>query len=247
VIGPFIGIDTPVTVMQMLWINMVMDTLAGLAFSGEPPLDEYMHEQPKKRDENIINGYMLSEILITGAYIILLCLAFLKIPLFSGFIRRTDDGIYFMTAFFALFMFITIFNSFNARTQHQNLFSSLNRNPMFIIVMGIICAVQIGLLYFGGALFRTASLTLRELLICILLALSVIPVDLLRKQFLQGTRHKAQKTNGIASVSVRYRTRAGRRAVSGRPYKAAKKLLSAIFYIVIISAIGILFYRYFFD
>lgn len=51
VIGPFFGIIAPVTVIQMLWINMVMDTLAGVAYSYEPPLDSYMLEPPKKKDE----------------------------------------------------------------------------------------------------------------------------------------------------------------------------------------------------
>ena len=55
IIGPFIGIDTPVTVMQMLWINIIMDTLAGLAFAGEPPLPEYMEETPKQRTEPVLN------------------------------------------------------------------------------------------------------------------------------------------------------------------------------------------------
>ena len=55
IIGPFIGIEMPITVIQMLWINMVMDTLAGLAFSFEPPLKEYMKELPKQINEPIIN------------------------------------------------------------------------------------------------------------------------------------------------------------------------------------------------
>ena len=63
IIGPFIGVDVPVTVIQMLWINMVMDTLAGIAFSFEPPLKEYMDEKPKAKNENIINRYMKDEIL----------------------------------------------------------------------------------------------------------------------------------------------------------------------------------------
>ena len=71
IIGPFIGIQTPVTVIQMLWINMVMDTLAGFAFSYEPPLNEYMEELPKKRDESIISSYMFQEILVMGIYWIL--------------------------------------------------------------------------------------------------------------------------------------------------------------------------------
>lgn len=64
IIGPFIGVETPVTVIQMLWINMIMDTLAGIAFSYEPPLKEYMEEPPKKKHENILNRYMLDEIIL---------------------------------------------------------------------------------------------------------------------------------------------------------------------------------------
>ena len=78
IICPFIGIDTPVTVIQMLWVNMVMDTLAGLAFAYEPPLIEYMNELPKKRNESIINKYMVSEILFTGIYSAVICLLFLN-------------------------------------------------------------------------------------------------------------------------------------------------------------------------
>ena len=80
IIGPFIGVETPVTVKQMLWINMVMDTLAALAFAFEPPLLEYMNEKPKKKDESIINSYMASDIAITGNYTTLLCILFLILP-----------------------------------------------------------------------------------------------------------------------------------------------------------------------
>ena len=78
IICPFIGVDTPITVIQMLWVNMVMDTLAGLAFAFEPPLPEYMYEHPKRKNESIINKYMISEIAITGIYSALLCIYFLK-------------------------------------------------------------------------------------------------------------------------------------------------------------------------
>ena len=68
IIGPIIDIETPVTVIQMLWINMVMDTLSGIAFAYEPPLLEYMNEVSKRRDEPIINNYMKNEIFVTGVY-----------------------------------------------------------------------------------------------------------------------------------------------------------------------------------
>ena len=130
IIGPFIGVETPVTVIQMLWINMVMDTLAGLAFSFEPPLLEYMDEKPKKKDEQIINKYMINEILFTGAYSSILCVLFLKLPIIKELYRFNIDSIYLMTAFFGLFIFIGIFNSFNARTHRLNLFANILKNKV---------------------------------------------------------------------------------------------------------------------
>src|SRR5699024_149794 len=87
IIGPFIGINTPITIIQMLWLNMIMDTFSGLAFSFEPPLKSYMYEPPKPKSEPIINSYMIGEVLFTGLYSALLCIFFLKFPLIKDFIR----------------------------------------------------------------------------------------------------------------------------------------------------------------
>lgn len=185
IIGPFIGVDTPVTVIQMLWINMVMDTLAGLAFSFEPPLKEYMKEKPKKKEESIINKYMWHEIIFTGIYSAILCIIFLKLPYIRNMFRLSIDDEYLMTAFFGLFIFISIFNSFNARTHRLNLLAHIFENKVFIITIIFIIIVQIILIYYGGSLFRTAGLTFKEFKIMILLAMSVIPVDWIRKLFLR--------------------------------------------------------------
>lgn len=181
IIGPFLNIETPVTVIQMLWINMVMDTLAGLAFAYEPPILEYMKEKPKKKDESIINKYMISEILFTGLYSAILCLCFLKVPQIRNLFRSSIDDIYLMTAFFGLFIFIDIFNSLNARTSRLNLLANIFDNKVFIGIMSFITIVQIFLIYFGGELFRTSGLTLKEFVIMLLFALTVIPVDFIRK------------------------------------------------------------------
>ncbi len=181
IVGPFMGVDTPVTVIQMLWINMVMDTLAGLAFSGEIPLSEYMKEPPKQRDEAIINKYMWNQILFTGTYTASLCLLFLKLPVFHQLFRSYEGTNYFMTAFFSLFIFASIFNSFNARTYRLNLLAHLKGNKSFIFIISLICIVQILLIYFGGSVFRTAGLTFVELQMVLLLAFSVVPVDIVRK------------------------------------------------------------------
>ena len=181
IIGPFTGIETPVTVIQMLWINMIMDTLAGIAFSYEPPLKSYMLEKPKKKSEPIINKYMYGEIIFTGLYSALLCLLFLISPVIKSWYRYDPTDKYFMTAFFALFIFIGIFNSFNARTKRLNLLADLNKNKAFLIVILFITVVQLYLIYYGGNLFRTFGLTLKEIQLTIILAFSVIPIDWIRK------------------------------------------------------------------
>lgn len=185
IIGPFIGVDTPVTVIQMLWINMVMDTFAGLAFAFEPPLPEYMDEMPKKKNEQIMNKYMKDEIFFTGLYSSLLCIFFLKSPWIASLFRPDPNYKYLMTAFFGLFIFIGIFNCFNARTHRLNLFAHLKKNPVFIVIILFIVVVQLFLIYYGGSLFRTAGLTLKEFIYMLLIASTVIPVDWIRKIYLR--------------------------------------------------------------
>ena len=178
IIGPFINVDTPVTVIQMLWINMVMDTLAGLAFAYEPALLEYMLERPKKKNENILCSYMIGEIVITGLYTTALCILFLKLPFIRNLFNNYDS---FMTAFFGLFIFAGIFNCFNAHTSRINIFAHLLKNPMFIIIMSFISIIQIIMIYFGGTMFRTVPLLINEFLIMFIISSTVVPVDIIRK------------------------------------------------------------------
>ena len=185
IVGPFIGVTTPVTVIQMLWVNMVMDTLAGIAFSYEPPLLEYMEESPKKRDEKILNDYMIHEIVFASIYSFLLCVFFLKSPFIHSFFRSGKDDIYFMSAFFGLFIFMMIFNSFNARTSRLNIFANLLSNKVFLGITIFIVIVQVILIYYGGELFRTTSLSLKEIEIMLICAFSVIPVEFFRKLYLK--------------------------------------------------------------
>nr|MDD6335247.1 calcium-translocating P-type ATPase, PMCA-type [bacterium] len=190
VIGPFIGIDSPVTVVQMLWINIIMDTLAGMAFAGEAPLPEYMDEPPKKRDEPVLNRYMLNQILCMGLFTIVLCTLFLKLDIVKEWFGYSQNPIWFLTAFFCLFIFCGVFNSFNARTPRVNLLAHLFRNPLFMVVMAAVIGVQILLVYFGGTLFRTAALPFDQLRTVLLIALTVIPADLMRKGILRLAHRK---------------------------------------------------------
>lgn len=190
IIGPFVGVHMPVTVMQMLWINLVIDTLAGLAFGGEPPLKYYMKECPKKRTEPIINKYMWSQICFTGIYTAFIGLLFLKLPFFKALFRSSPTDEYFLTAFFTLFLFAGLFNSLNARTHRINLLANLRGNKAFIRIMSLVAVMQIVFIYLGGSIFRTSGLTFAELLICIALAFTVVPIDMLRKVIMSKTRRE---------------------------------------------------------
>ena len=174
IVGPIINISTPVTIIQMLWINMIMDTLAGIAFSYEAPLQEYMEEMPKNSTTKIINSYMYKQILFMGFYTALIGILFLKLDLFQLPIR--NDYKYIMTAYFALFIFMGIFNAMNARTSRLNILANILKNKVFIVI-------QLYLIYYGKDLFRTYGLTKIELIYILLLSLTVIPVNFIIKKY----------------------------------------------------------------
>ena len=181
-IGPFIGIDTPVTVIQMLWINLIMDALAGLAFAGEPPLPEYLrgaaqiprgagadrrHARPDRRHGAVSPSDCVP--------------CFLAHPAVRGMFGGCDRPVAFLTGFFALFIFCGICNSFNARTDRLNPTAHLRKNPAFVWIMAAVSVIQLLMIYFGGSMFRTAPLRAGELFRVFLLAATVWPADLLRK------------------------------------------------------------------
>lgn len=190
IIGPFIGILSPITVVQVLWVNMVMDTFAGLAFSFEPALKEYMKELPKDRNEKIINSYMKNEIFIDGIFSMLLCIWFLKSNFINSLYRYDINNKYLMTAFFGLFIFIDIFNAFCSRTHRINTFSNIFKNKIFLLIFIFITIIQILLIYYGGEIFRTTGLTIFEFEVMILVAFLIIPFDILRKLILKKKRVK---------------------------------------------------------
>ncbi len=182
-VGQFVGIDSPITVIQMLWVNIIMDTLGGLAFAGEPPLHYYMKERPKSRSERIISKEMKGHIAFTGAYTVFLSVFFLCAPCFRSYFAFDISVGKFYTAFYALFIFSGIFNSFAARCERINIFAGIAKNKPFVYIMLLISAIQLLMIYFGGAVFRSVPLDLRELLFVIFLASTVLPFDLLRRLY----------------------------------------------------------------
>ncbi|MBP2026362.1 calcium-translocating P-type ATPase [Acetoanaerobium pronyense] len=183
-IGPFIGVDLPLSMTQMLWVNLVMDTLAALAFGGEAALHKYMNEAPKRRTESIISKDMWSAILVNGIFVAGMSVFYLTSPAIRSLFRTggpSNPDIYFLTGFFAMFIFFNGFNAFNARTTEVRLFKNMNLNPSFIKIVILIFTVQVILTYIGGEVLRTAGLTLSEWLVVIGLSIIIIPLDLSRK------------------------------------------------------------------
>ena len=124
---------------------------------------------------------MYTEIMVLGVYSSFVCIMFLSNNYFKNLFRYDVNNIYHMTGFFALFIFMGILNAFNARTTRLNILSNIGKNKVFLVLFGCITLVQLYLIYYGGALFRTYGLLPRELGIVVLLALSVVPIDTIRK------------------------------------------------------------------
>ncbi len=179
-LGPYFGVDTPITIIQMLWVNIIMDTLGGLAFAGEAPIPYYMLEKPKRREEPILSGRMLSHVAFNGAYTLALLVFFLCFKPFRVFFGTLDRH---LTAFYALFIFSGIVNSFTARSERVFIFFGILKNKAFLLIMSFITAIQMFIIYFGGTLFRSTPLTPLELGCVALLASTVLIFDSIRRIF----------------------------------------------------------------
>ncbi len=198
-LGPFIGVDNPVTVTQMLWVNIIMDTLGALAFAKEPNLQEYMRQLPKSSKEKIISKEMLKQIISTGAYVLVLCVWFLKSDTLPMILTRGDEK-YILSAFFAMFIFTGIFTCFTARTSRLNILANISKNKSFLAIMLSISVMQMAFIYFGGDTFRSVPLAIGDLVRVILISFTVVIFDFIRKltSKLIGRKKKCQQINIFA-------------------------------------------------
>lgn len=186
-IGPLLGENVVMTVIQLLLINLAMDTLAAIAFGSEPALKEYMREKPIPRNASIISKEMFTQIIISALYITFICLSILFLPPIRNLFGDVDTT-YLKSALFATFMMAITFNGFNARTSHMNPFEGLGRNKGFLIVMFAIFAMQFIFVTFGGNVLSVESLSPMSWLICVVLAFLVVPIDMIRKAFTKKSK-----------------------------------------------------------
>ena len=185
ILAPVLGWTEPFSIVQILWINLIMDTLAAMAFGGEPILDRYMDDKPAKRTDNILTGYIKSAIGVSSIFITLGSILILEniggIATWVTPAGCTDVELYEKTFMFAFFIYSIIFNSLNTRSEKLNLFEHIGENKRFILVMGAIFVMQTVLIEIGGKVFNTYMLTPKALLVSMVLAVLIIPVDMIRK------------------------------------------------------------------
>lgn len=177
VIYPMVAAGALLASVQILIVNIIMDSLNSLSFGGEPPKEEYMSERPIKKGSGLfIRGAKKRIAISTAAFIVLYGIITFS-PVSNMFVTDVEA----MTARFALLCFMAVLNGFNIRTEHMNLFKGIGKNKLFSYIAVGICAMTVILCDFAGTLIKATALDLNHWLVIIALAFMVIPVDLVRK------------------------------------------------------------------
>lgn len=179
-IAPFLGIEEPLKVTHLLWINLVMDSLGSLALGNEPAKLEYLREKPRRRDESIVSKAMLGQIVFMGIWLTILSFIFLTVPAFKNVFFGGNEEQFF-TGYFCLFILSAVANGFNVRSDDFKIFAGLKENTGFLKVMGIIVLVQVALSLVGGEFFNCTPFGLKGWAIVVVLSLTMIPIDMMRK------------------------------------------------------------------
>ena len=187
-IAPFFGVEEPLKVTHLLFVNLVMDGLGAIMLGNEPALKKYMDEKPRRRDESIVSKKMMAQILTMGAWLTFISFLYLKLPFFRNLFATKEQH---LTGYFVLFIVSALFNGFNVRDDRFGIFKGLNENTGFLKVFFTIILVQ-ALIVNAALVPFTAFTWIGNMFSCVpfgiqgwvavaLLAVTMIPVDLLRK------------------------------------------------------------------
>ena len=187
-IAPFFGIDEPLKVTHLLFVNLVMDSLGAIMLGNEPALEKYMREKPRRRDESIVSKPMMAQILTMGLWLTVVSFIYLKAPFLSILFDTEEQH---LTGYFVLFIVSALFNGFNVRDDGFGIFKGLDQNTGFIKVFLIIVLVQAlivnaALIPFTvftwiGNMFSCEPFGIKGWITIIVLAVTMIPVDMVRK------------------------------------------------------------------
>ena len=225
-LGGIILKDSPLSAIQMLWVNLIMDSFASLALATEDPADSLLDRKPYSRDASILTPMMILNIFSQGIFQIIV----LTIIIFYGdyifgvpsdrelehFMWNNINGYHF-TIFFNIFVFMQVFNSINARKLQKdeyNVFSGILGNWLYLLIQSVIVIGQIILVTFGGRAVRTHALSVQQHFYCILISsltivwgflVKLLPIDVSEKVEEDDDRRKTpdtyKKTIGLGYMS----------------------------------------------
>lgn len=202
-IAPFFGVEEPLKVTHLLFVNLVMDGLGAIMLGNEPALEKYMKEPPRRRDESIVSKKMMTQILVMGAWLTIISFVFLKVPFFEQFFESSDGVVTgltkeHLTAYFVLFIVSALFNGFNVRDDGFGIFKGLSQNTGFLKVFFTIIIVQAVIVNAAliplkpfqwiGEMFSCVPFGIMGWVVVVLLAFTMIPVDLIRKCIFRENR-----------------------------------------------------------
>ena len=191
-IAPFFGVEEPLKVTHLLFVNLVMDGLGAIMLGNEPALKKYMDEKPRRRDESIVSKKMMAQIVTMGAWLTAISFVYLKVPFFRNLFETDAQH---LTGYFVLFIVSALFNGFNVRDDKFGIFKGLNENTGFLKVFFTIIIVQAlivnaALVPFTaftwiGNMFSCVPFGITGWVAVVLLAVTMIPVDLIRKAIVE--------------------------------------------------------------
>ena len=187
-LAPFFGVDEPLKVTHLLFVNLVMDGLGAIMLGNEPALEKYMTEKSRRRDESIISKQMMAQILIMGLWLTVVSFVYLKAPFFKNLFGSEEQH---LTGYFVLFIISALFNGFNVRDDGFGIFKGLDENTGFLKVFFGIILVQAAIVNAAlvplapfkviGEMFSCVPFGIKGWIAVIILGATMIPVDMLRK------------------------------------------------------------------
>lgn len=200
-ISPFFGIEEPLKVTHLLFVNLVMDGLGAIMLGNEAAKEKYMKEKPRRRDESIVSKNMFAQVLTMGIWLTIISFVFLKLPFFNSFFENDAQK---YSAYFVLFIVAALFNGFNVRDEKYGIFKGLNENKGFLKVWFTIVIVQALIVNAGlvpvkvfewiGNMFSCVPFGINGWIITIALAFTMIPVDMIRKFVISKTKQKQERS-----------------------------------------------------
>jgi Ca2+ transporting ATPase len=192
---------SPLTAIQMLWVNLIMDSFAALALATEQPKVKILLSKPISREESMISKEMWVHIVVQSVYqVIVLCFVLYAVPFIFDIEPGWESKDYthgsseHFTIFFLTFVFLQLFNEINCRrlsTQDFNMFDNIHRNTLFMIVWVFTLVVQVIIVMFGGKIFGCVPLDVFEFMMAISLSVISLPVSIITKMFLSLAKGSA--------------------------------------------------------